>query len=172
MNPTQDIFAFIRDPVFEGTLLIVKIVFILISLYLLVWIVVLLFKTQWFHLRFLGDVEGCVGYRSVGFRKATKRWRRISRRLASGKEKEYKLAVVEADRFLDEVLKKIGYQGETMTARLEQIAVSSLSSIDSVRQAHTIRNAIMHEPDYTVTLDEAKKVLGIYEKALREVEML
>lgn len=172
MNPTQDILSFIREPVFEGTLLIVKIVFILISLYLLIWIVVLLFKTQWLRIRFSGDAAEFLGRRSVGSRKATKRWRRISRRLRSGKEKEYKLAIVEADRFLDEVLKRIGYQGETMTARLEQIAVSSLSSIDSVRQAHTIRNTIMHEPDYDVTLDETKRVLGIYEKALREVEML
>ena len=172
MNSIPNIFLFIREPVFEGPWLVVKIVFIVISIYLLVWIVVLLLKTKWFRLRFSGDAAEFLGYRSVGPRKATKRWRRISRRLASGKKEEYKLAIVEADRFLDEVLTKIGYQGKTMADRLEQITQSNLSSVDSVREAHTIRNTIMHEPDYDITLDETKRVLDIYEKALREVEML
>ena len=47
-------------------------------------------------------------------------WQEIERRLAAGDESNLKLAIIEADKILDEILKMSGLKGDTMADRLKQ----------------------------------------------------
>ena len=40
---------------------------------------------------------------------------------------------------------------------------------EEVWEAHKIRNQIVHEPDFEITQSEARKILGIYEKAVKRL---
>lgn len=167
----EDIISFIISLSSEGVFLVIKIIFIVLAFIFLWYIVVLLLKSTWLKRRFLEDIVEIVAYRPFGAKKTFKQWAKISKRLATGIEAEYKLAVIEADSLLNETLEKVGYKGETIGEKLKQLDSNILPDIKQVWEAHKIRNNVVHDPDYHFTLDQAKKTLGIYEKALRDLEM-
>lgn len=111
-------------------------------------------------------------FRPYGVRKIVKEWLKIKARLDTGLESEYKLCVIEADSMLDDILKGMGIGGGSLGERLERITVASLSNLEQVRQAHTTRNNIVHDPNYRLSLDEAKKTVEIFEKSLTDLQAL
>ena len=172
MNDTfSSIFAFIFQPEFEGIFLYIKNTFIIISLVFLTGIIVLLILSTWLRRRLLEDLTEFTTYRPFGAKGAFKQWGKIAKRLETDKEVEYKLAIIEADSLLDDTLKKMGYKGEIMGDRLKQLTSAILPNLDQIEEAYKIRNNAVHDPDYKLTLDQAKRVLGIYERALRDLEM-
>jgi len=54
---------------------------------------------------------------------------------------------------------------------LEKLDSVILSNIEKVKQAHEVRNSIVHNPDYHLTLDEAKKTIEVYGRAFRELKI-
>jgi hypothetical protein len=167
----SSIFSFIWRPEFKGTLLYIKNAFIAISLIFLAGIVVLLILSTWLKRRLLEDLTEFSTFRPFGAKETFKQWNRIAKRMETDKEVEFKLAVIEADSLLDDTLKKMGYKGETMGDRLKQLSSVILPNLDQVWEAHKIRNNVVHDPDYRLTLDQAKRVLGTYERALRDLEV-
>jgi len=105
-------------------------------------------------------------------RKTIKKWNKIEKRLKSSQEAELKLAVIEADKFFDNVLKRCGYYGKDMGERLKQINASQIANIDKIWEAHKIRNNIVHNADYQLSKSEAEKAIQAYKKALQEIELL
>lgn len=168
----KDVLNFLTSPSFEGYLLIIKIIVIVFSFFMLVSIIILLFKTKYLEFRILEDLFEFFNYRSYGVKKILKQWQKTKARLGSGLEPEYKLAVIEADSNLDGILKKLGYSGASMGERLDKINSAILPNIEEVRQAHKIRNNIIHDPDYKLSLEEAKKAILIYEKTLTDLGAL
>ena len=167
----EKIFYFIIHPEFEGFLLYLRVIFIVISLIFLISIIILFLKTSWGRARYLEAITEFVAYRPFGVKETFKHWNKIMKRLETDREFEYKLAVIESDSLLDAVFKKMGYKGEDFIQKLEQIDPSVLSNLKEVWKAHKIRDNVVHDPDYQLTLDQAKTVLAIYEKALRELEV-
>ena len=158
-------------PEFTGFFLYLKIIFILISLFFLISIIILLLKSSWLKRRYLESVTEFITYRPFGVKETFKHWNKIIKRLETDREAEYKLAVIEADGLLDSVLEKMGYKGDSFAQRLEQIGPSVLPNLEEVWKVHKTRNNIVHDPDYRLTLAQAKTMLEIYEKTLRDLEM-
>jgi len=119
----------------------------------------------------LQDMTEFLTYRPYGVKKIVKIWSKIKGRLESGSESEYKLAVIEADSILNDILERMGFKGETLGNRLKQVTTAILPSIEEVGEAHKIRNNIVHDPDYKLTLDQTQKALEIYERALRDLQV-
>ena len=109
--------------------------------------------------------------RPYGVKKMDKVWDVIMEKLKSGLESDYKLAVIEADGVLDEVLKKVGYKGENLEARLKQLSPVHYPDLDKMQEVHRIRNDIVRDPDYQLGLGEAKRALAVYKKILEELEV-
>ncbi len=164
----SNILSFIMSPVF---LFYLKVIFIIFALIFVGGIIALLFKNTWLKRRILEDLVEFVAYRPFGAKKTFKQWTKITKRLETGKEAECKLAVIEADSLLNDIFKKMGYSGETIGEILKQLDSTTLPNIEQIWEAHKIRNNVVHDPDYRFTLDEAKKTLGIFEEALRDLEM-
>ncbi len=99
-------------------------------------------------------------------------WQSVLDKLNSGDEANFKLAVIEADKLFDDLLKRSGYQGDDMGERLRQITPEQLSNIDEVWQAHKMRNRLVHEPDFQLREHEAKRIIEIYQKAFQNLEAL
>ena len=108
----------------------------------------------------------------VSEQRVIKAWKEIEERIKTGKEAELKLAIIEADRVLDEVLKVAGYKGETMAERMEQVTPAQLANIEKVWRAHKIRNRIVHESDYKISQQEVLEVLDAYKKAFQEFGLI
>lgn len=154
-----------------GILLSLKIIFIVISLFFLVIIFYSLRKSSWLKNRFLQDMVEILTYRPYGIKKMAKIWSKIKGRLEAGSESEYKLAVIEVDSMLNDVLERMGFKGEILGDRLKQVTTDILPNIEETREAHKVRNNIVYDPDYKLTLDQARKVLKIYEQALRDLQV-
>jgi hypothetical protein len=100
-------------------------------------------------------------------------WDRVKKYLESDNSSDWRWAILEADNLLEDIIKKIGYEGETFGDRLSKIKPAQFKSLQDVWQAHKVRNRIVHEGEkYELTKGEAQKVVALYEKALEELEYI
>lgn len=113
-----------------------------------------------------------LGAADISRRRSVKAWQQIQKRLKIGGEANLKLAVIEADKILDELLKMSGYRGETMADRLKQVLPTQLSNIEDLWNCHKIRNRIVHEPDYRINQSETEIAVGFYKKAFQEFGLI
>jgi len=97
------------------------------------------------------------------------RWQRVIEQVESGEENKWRLAILEADIMLNDLLDVLGYKGETMGDKMKQADISTFNSIDFAWEAHKIRNVIAHEgSQYQLNEREARRVIKMYERVFRE----
>ncbi len=81
------------------------------------------------------------------------------------------LAVIDADKLLDEALKKRRYKGKTMGERLVA-AQRSLTNNDGVWFAHKLRNRLVHEPGAKLNKKDVQRALEGFKQALKDLGAL
>lgn len=96
------------------------------------------------------------------------RWMSIEQQLKRDELSTYHLAIINADKLLDQALQDRAFSGQTMAERLKS-ANANWSNANSVWSAHKLRNRIAHEPDATVGFDEARRALIGYKQALKDI---
>ncbi|HUW72185.1 MAG TPA: DUF4145 domain-containing protein [Candidatus Humimicrobiaceae bacterium] len=168
----EKIIQFLIDPQFSGWLLVIKIIFIVLSLIFLAFIIFALVKTKWLKRVITWDLQEFLSYRPFVMRRTEKEWRKIKARLETEMESENKLAIIEADKMLDGLLSQMGSGGKDLNEKLEKLTAESLPNIEEVKWVHKIRNNIIHDPTYKLSIEEAKKALLVYEKALTDLHAL
>lgn len=94
------------------------------------------------------------------------RWRKIEDLLELKHEMNYKLAVIEADKILEDVLKSMYFPGESTAERLK-VASYKFPKLRHVWWAHKVRNMCVHDLRYTLKYSEAQKVIGLFKNALK-----
>ncbi len=82
-----------------------------------------------------------------------------------------RLAVIDADKLVDDALKKLRFSGKTMGERLVS-AQRRFSSADSLWSAHKLRNRLVHETDVRVTKAQTKTALKAFAQALKDLGAL
>lgn len=100
------------------------------------------------------------------------RWQSITAKAKGGTPDANKVAIIDADKLVDDILKQLGLQGEHMADRLEKLSSDEVRSLDRIWRAHRLRNNLVHTPGFQLTLSEAKKALEDYEAFLKEVKVL
>lgn len=100
------------------------------------------------------------------------RWDKIRKRLEGGNEADYKVAIIEADGVIGDLIRRIGYKGENMAERIKNIPSGQLDRIEEIKEAHEIRNRVIHEEKFKVSRKTAEEVLAKYEHLLRQFEVL
>ncbi len=78
----------------------------------------------------------------------------------------------EADRILDELLKKSGYVGKNMDERLGQVNSAQLSNINDAWSAHKIKQRVLKEEDFHINKQEAELIINIYKKSFQEFDLI
>jgi hypothetical protein len=81
------------------------------------------------------------------------------------------LAVINADKLVDEALKKRKYKGKTMGERMVS-AQRDFSDNDGVWFAHKLRNRLVHETDIRLKEPDVKKALVGLRQALKDLGAL
>ncbi len=104
--------------------------------------------------------------------KLLERWLKILRKAGTSPPQSLTLAIIEADSFVDDILRKMNLSGEHMADRLERLGRRKLKTVDKLWKAHRIRNDLVHTPGFSLPPAEAKKILGDYEAFLREIGLL
>lgn len=113
-----------------------------------------------------------IGSKNITRKRSLRAWKQIQKRLKAGDVNNLKLAVLEADRILDEILKLSGYPGDNLDERLESTTTAQISNVEELRQVHKIRNRLVGEPDFILTPGEAEIAVGIYKKTFVELGLI
>jgi len=122
--------------------------------------------------RFTQDVRDLKDFKSTyETKRIEKAWAKIKKRLERPLESEYKLAVIEADDFLNDIFRGMKYKGESFGDRLKQVTPDILPNIEEVKRVHEIRNNIVHDPDYQLSLEQAQVFIKTFEKALQDLNI-
>ena len=82
---------------------------------------------------------------------------------------DWKLAIIEADIILDEILKQRGYAGVSLGERLKSVSPTQLATLNDAWEAHKVRNRIAHEgADFVLTKRVAQETIGRYQRVFNE----
>ncbi|MEI7810631.1 MAG: hypothetical protein WCI41_03705 [bacterium] len=97
------------------------------------------------------------------------RWKMVQEHIASTSQGDWKLAIVDADVMLEDLLDQLGFKGENLGDKLKAVDMEKYSSLKNAWEAHLIRNQIAHEGlQYDLPEQEAKRVIAIYEQIFRD----
>lgn len=163
---------FLVEPYFTGWFLALKIFFIVLSALLAIGTVVFLRKSSWLRRLILEDFAEILTYRQYGVKTQGKAWGKLMARLNTGLESEYKLAIIEANSLMDDVLQKMGYKGDSLGEKLKNVPSLVIPNIKEIAQAHRVYSNIVHDPDYRLSLEETRENLAVYEKTFQDLQIL
>jgi Fe2+ transport system protein B len=169
---TNEIISFLLYPEFSGWLLFLKYTFLFFGFSFFGYTVWALIKTSWLKRAILIDLKEFLTYKPFYAKKFSPAWRKIEKRLESKIEADLKLAVLEADELLNKVLKEIGYEGKDLNEKLEKITEEVISNLKELKEIRKVRDDIVEDPSYRLTEEETRRVLKVYEKALRDLQAL
>ncbi len=100
------------------------------------------------------------------------RWLAVENLLYSSSESDWKLAIIEADKMLEELLGILGYSGQSLGDKLLAVEKGDMQTLDEAWEAHKYRNRIAHEAGMQVSEREAKRILGLYKKVFQEYKFI
>lgn len=97
------------------------------------------------------------------------RWNRIIEHAHTDDEHQWRLAILEADILLNELLDVLGYKGETMAEKMKQVNRANFNAIDDAWEAHKVRNRVAHEGSESPLSEREKNhVISQYARVFKE----
>jgi flagellar basal body-associated protein FliL len=97
------------------------------------------------------------------------RWIEIMRHMDSHNQSDWRIAILEADILLFDMLSQMGYAGDSIGDMLKQVEPQSFATLDDAWKAHRIRNTIAHEgAGYELTRGEAERAIRMYQRVFEE----
>ena len=101
------------------------------------------------------------------------KWEKAMSHLNSTNASEWRLAIIEADIMLDDMLRAQGHHGDSIGEMLKGIEKSDMLTLDYAWEAHKIRNEVVHSGStYELSEREAKRVMSLFEAVFREFKMI
>ena len=101
------------------------------------------------------------------------RWKMILEHVDSEHPSNWRLAIIEADIMLSELLDVLQLHGDTMGDKLKAVEKSDFLTIDEAWEGHKIRNRLAHEgSEFLLNQREARRGISLYQKVFEEFEMI
>ncbi len=102
---------------------------------------------------------------------ANSKWSVIEAHMASGSEAEWRLAILEADNMLADLLKTLPISGIDVGEKLTNADRKYFQSLEDAWDAHKVRNRIAHEgSDFLLTEHLARKTIGQFKNVFTEFQ--
>ncbi len=101
------------------------------------------------------------------------KWAKVLEHMNSVNPSDWRLAIIEADIMLDELLTANGYHGDSVGDKLKGIEPSDMLTLDAAWEAHKVRNRIAHSgSDFELNERETKRVIALFESVFKEYEII
>lgn len=101
------------------------------------------------------------------------RWHYIETLIESINESDWRVAIMEADSFMEESLRDKGLEGNTAADLLEEAKANGYRSIQDAWDAHLVRNQIAHQgSDFPLTQNEARRVIKLFGNFFEELGVI
>jgi len=127
-------------------------------------------NTTYLRRLFIQDLEDASSWKDYGRSKIFKKWQKIKKRLKKDNEAEYKLALIEAGKILDDILKKMGYGEKSLSDKLRHLSSSHVSNLEELLKVNEICQNVIRDPDYKLNKEKAEEIINILEKSLKDLE--
>lgn len=117
-------------------------------------------------LTFPGNLPGAESRKPVP---TNPKWEEVKRHMESGNQSDWRLAILEADILLYDMLDQMGYEGQSIGEKLKNVEPQSFNTLDEAWRAHKVRNIIAHEGgSYVLSRSEAERAIRWYETVFKE----
>lgn len=101
------------------------------------------------------------------------RWEHVKKLSGSSNPSDWRLAILEADVMLEELLRSSGYHGDSIGEMLKSIEKSDFLTLEDAWEAHKVRNRIAHDgSSYLMNEREVKKVISLFENVFKEFKVI
>ncbi|MES2986234.1 MAG: hypothetical protein V4686_03905 [Patescibacteria group bacterium] len=101
------------------------------------------------------------------------KWEMIEAYARSGNNSELRMAIIEADIMLFDVLTQSGFPGSTLGEILKNADKSKLATLDYAWRAHKVRNELAHQgANYVLGRAEAEAALDGYRRVFTELDLI
>lgn len=99
------------------------------------------------------------------------KWLEISKKANTGQRDSQFMAIIQADKLLDQALRESGSKGQTMAERMKT-RQAAWSNANAVWSAHKLRNRIAHEEHVNLSDDAVRRALASFKRALKDLGAL
>lgn len=97
-----------------------------------------------------------------------KQWQNITNAIMSDNDQLWRVAIIDADTMLEEMVRGLGYQGLSFGEVLKSLPAQT-PWLDAAWRVHRLRNTLAHEGSrYTLTHREVYQAYKVYESILYE----
>ena len=172
IQEVKETLEFLISPQLQERILFLKIIFIIVSVLFFLGILYFLLKSNYLKESYLQDLKNLSAFRGFGRRKIIRKWTKIRKRLKKGSEAQQKLSLIEVLQMFDDALKRMGYGGKNLDERLKKLTEDDISNLKLVLEAQQVCQDIARDPDYRLSRDKAEEILNIFEKALKDLQVL
>ncbi len=167
-----DATGFLRGYDFNVWVADIKVIAIILSVVFGVIFAIIFYKSRKLVQEEFAELKGGLNPPEEAITAYDNRWEEIKSHVNSFKESDWKMAVIEADKFTDDVLKSAGFPGESMGERLMLIKPDQLLNLQYLWDAHKLRNLLVHDTHYEINHRQAILAIEAFERTLRELEAL
>jgi len=96
------------------------------------------------------------------------KWLEIENSLVRSNPATFPLAIMNADKLVDQALKERRFRGDTMGERMKS-AQTTWRNANHIWGAHKVRNQLAHEADFAVDYTTSARALAAYKQALKDL---
>lgn len=165
----KETFDYVVSPQLQSDVFLFKFLFIFLGILCLIGVIHYLISTDWLGLFYGMDMDDYNDFKNYGAKKLQKQWAKIKKQLIKTDEVHYKLAMIEAEKFFDNILKRMGYHGETTNDRFSQLTENELPNLIQISTTLQLCEDVARDPDYRLSREIAEQKLAIFEKALTDL---
>jgi hypothetical protein len=169
----EDFFLFFHSELWENLVSTLKPTCLLAILLFLLAIIWALTKSSWLYWYVTEDAKDFRRGAPVPLqKKAQQKWNKIKKRLRSKKEANWKLAIIEGEEIVEDLLLKMGYKAKDLRSRLSLASEAQIPNLKDLLDASEVYEGILADPDYKLPLKKAEEVLNIFEEFLKYYQYL
>lgn len=101
------------------------------------------------------------------------RWEYVEKLFASDNSNDWRMAIIEADTMLDELVASMGFVGDNLGERLKSASTTKFPTLQSAWAAHLVRNRIAHDGiNFHLSDREAKMTRKHFEFVFRDMHVI
>lgn len=170
----QPIINFFGNPQTWSTLGVISALLSIICIALIIFSLVRLVEIQIYDKEEIEhEIHNALMKQKEKERNTNPRWHYILTLIESPNDSDWRVAIIEADSLMEEVLKERGIVGETVSELLEGAKGSGYRSIQDAWDAHLVRNQIAHEGlDFPLSQIEGRRVIKMFQNFFEELRII
>lgn len=170
----QPVIQFLANPETWSTLGVISALLSIIFIAIIIFSLVRLVEIQMYDKEEINhEIHQAMLRQKEIDRNANPRWHYIQTLIESPNESDWRVAIIEADSMMEEVLKEKGLTGNTVSELLESAKDSGYRSIQDAWDGHLVRNQIAHVgSDFSLSQIEGRRVIKMFQNFFEELRII